>query len=62
MKNEFHSQIDCFYKFPTESDTLENMHLKELLKKTEKTDFRINWTSISTDDLHERHSPNECMA
>lgn len=60
----FHAskEIYCFLIFPTESDTFENMHLKELLKKTEKTDFRINWTNISTDDLQERHSSNECMA
>lgn len=50
------------YFFSTESDALENMHLKELLKKTEKSDFSINWMNISTDELQERHSPNECMA
>lgn len=45
-----------------ESDALENMHLKELLKKTEKSDFRINWLNISLDALQDRHSPNECKA
>lgn len=56
-------QIEYVFKyFFTESDALENMHLKELLKKTEKTDFQINWSNISADNLQERHSPNECMA
>lgn len=38
------------------------MHLKDLLKKIEKTDFRINWVNISMDGFQERHSSNECMA
>lgn len=61
MQNKFYKPF-IFKYFSTEIDALENMHLKELLKKTEKSDFRINWLNISADDLLERHSPNECMA
>lgn len=61
MQNEFYKPF-VFKYFSTESDALENMHLNELHKKTEKTDFRINWSKISADHLDERHSPNECMA
>lgn len=63
---DFHAKalhINCIdFIRSTESDAFENMHLKELLMKTEKSDFRINWSNISTDALQERHSPNECMA
>lgn len=45
-----------------ESSELKSMHLKDLLKKTEGTDFRIDWLNISMDDLQDRHLPNECIA
>lgn len=38
------------------------MHLKDLMKMTDGTGFRINWRKISLEALEDRHTPNECMA
>lgn len=43
-----------------ENDSLDSMHLKELLKKADG--FHINWLNISMNALQDRHSASECMA
>ncbi|KAJ6635824.1 Myb-like protein L [Pseudolycoriella hygida] len=39
----------------------ENRKLHEMLEVTNGTDFQIDWFTISTKDLDDRHSVNECM-
>ncbi|XP_055306417.1 snRNA-activating protein complex subunit 4 [Sitodiplosis mosellana] len=48
-------------RIQNESSSFESMHLKDLLKKTEGSNFRINWLDVSMNALDDRHPPNECM-
>lgn len=46
----------------SENESLSDMRLSELFKKSELKDFRINWMTISFVDMDGRHSENECLA
>lgn len=56
-----HLNVLVHFIHPTESIALQSMQLKDLLKKTEGTNFQINWLNISMGALEDRHPPNECM-
>lgn len=53
---------DITLRLMHDNDNIKKMVLADLLKKADGTDFKIDWLTISLDDLGARHTDNECIA